>query len=226
MALETRGDEQIAADVRDALAWDSRLDASGVKADVHDGTVVLSGVVRRAADVSVAAEDAWRIKGVRRVDNRLAVSPSAARTDQEIAADVANTLRWDHRVDDRGIAIQVVGGVVTLTGAVSSIGEKRAAQEDARHVPGVVDLNDHLTVAPARRRPDAEIAGDVQAALLRDARIADGTRIGLSVRDGVVYLDGSVASVEERRSAIDDAWFTAGVRDVVADGLEVAPAGP
>jgi len=223
LAIGVRTDERIAADVRDALAWDSRIDASQVSVSVKNGEVILSGVVSRPFEMSIAAEDAWRIKGVRRVDVQLAVSPTAVRSDSDIAADLANVLRWDNRVDDRAIAIAVAGGVVTLNGTVGSVLEKRAAEEDARHVPGVVDVVSDLTVSPTRSRPDAELADDVQGALVRDARIADATRVHVLVRNGVVYLSGAVENVEERRSAEDDAWFTAGVRDVV-DDLRIEPA--
>jgi osmotically-inducible protein OsmY len=167
MATEMRTDEQIAADVRDALAWDSRLDASRVAVSVHRGEVTLSGVVARPSEVSAAAEDAWRIKGVRRVEPRLDVSPAATRGDSELATDLASVLRWDRRVDDRSIAVTVTGGVVALAGVVGSELERHAAEEDARHVAGVLDVVDELTISPTRQRSDAELVADVRTALDR-----------------------------------------------------------
>lgn len=222
MSTSTRTDEQIANDVRDALTWDSRFDASHVGVTVQDGEVTLTGVVARPSEVAIAAEDAWRIKGVRSVHPRLAVSPMAARTDSDIAADLTNALRWDNRVDDRAIVIAVAGGVVTLSGAVGSVVERRAAEEDARHVPGVVDVISLLSVSPAHRRADSEIEADVRGALTRDTRIVDPTRISVRSLDGVVHLSGGVNTADERRAAEDDAWFTAGVREVV-DEVRIVP---
>lgn len=222
MAARVRTDEQIAADVRDALAWDSRIDASHVSVSVQDGEVSLTGVVSRPTDVAIAAEDAWRIKGVRHVRPWLAVSPAAARTDSDIAADLVNSLKWDNRVDESNVHVAVAGGIVTLTGVVGSVVELRAAEEDAQYVPGVVDVVTRLTVSPAQRRPDADVEVDVRGALTRDARIVDPTRISVRSENGIVHLTGSVDDAEERRAAADDAWFTAGVRDVVNE-LGIVP---
>ena len=221
MANEIRTDEEIAADVRDTLQWDTRLDASHVNVAVDNGEVTLTGLVRYFGEKIAASEDAWRIKGVRAVHNRLAVSPTVARTDGDIAADVVNALNWDSRVDESGIVVGVAGGVVTLSGTVGSQSEKRAALEDAWQTAGVVDVNDQLEVVPTRRRSDFEVAADVRAALTRDARISDPTRISVQVTDGVVRLHGGVTTASERRAADEDARFTAGVVDV-HDELTIA----
>ncbi|MBI2942461.1 MAG: BON domain-containing protein [Chloroflexi bacterium] len=216
MALEERlPDEQIAAYVRDTLAWDTRLDATHVEVTVDDGKVTLTGLVRQASEKLAASEDAWRIKGVRAVHNRIAVSPLSARTEADISADVVNALRGDPRVDDKGIVVSVAGGVVTLSGVVASQSERRAAIDDAWHTVGVVDVVDQLAVSPQRRRPDTEIAADVRAALSRDARITDATRISARVHNGVVRLYGGVDRPAERQAAEEDARFTAGVVEVL-----------
>jgi len=69
-----------------------------------------------------------------------------ARSDAEIADDVRNRLVWDNWVDANRVNVQVTGGVVTLTGEVDSIVEKRAAGDDAWDTPGVRDVINNLTI--------------------------------------------------------------------------------
>ena len=210
-----RTDEEILRDVRDTLAWDSRIDDTNIKVEVENGAVRLSGHVGLYAEKLIAAEDAWRIKGVREVINELGVSPQPARSDAEITEDIMRAFRWDDRVDERNITVHVAGGAVRLTGTVRSATEKRAAEQDVWHVRGVVELEDELKVSPLRPRNDADIAADVRAALARDARISDAREIAVSCENRVVRLRGRVETSEERRAAEDDAWFTAGVVNVI-----------
>jgi len=54
----------------------SEIDGRALSVGVHDGAVVLAGVVRRLADGDLVERLAWSIPGVRSVDNRLRVDPS------------------------------------------------------------------------------------------------------------------------------------------------------
>ncbi len=222
---DSSSDETIAADVREALRWDSRLTADTIRVDVLDGIVTLSGNVRLLAERNLAAADAWRVKGVRQVIDDLAVSPSAERTDADILADVENSLAFDHRVDAGDLVVQVADGVITLSGVVGSTTERQAAIEDAWFTPGVVAVADRLDVNGSRMRPESEILASVREAITRDARIADATRISVSVAGDQVTLSGGVDRPEERRAAQDDAWFTAGVRSVT-NHLIISPLNP
>lgn len=208
---ERSNDERIASEIREALEYDSRLHPEGISVQVHQGVVTLIGKVGRHADRMVAAEDAWRVKGVAEVRNQLQVQPDILRRPEEVAAAVAAALRRDPRVDDRSVVVNVAEGLVRLSGTVSSEAERRAAEEDAWQVDGVVDISNELTVSVDRRRPDPEIEQDVRAALDADARIADPTQITVKSVAATVRLQGTVASAEERQAAEKDAWYTAGV---------------
>lgn len=222
MSTTVRTDAQIADDVRDTLKWDTRLQDGNVQVEVLDGIVTLTGNVRLLAETSIAADDAWRVKGVRQVINNVAVSPVAERSDSDIAADVVNALKYDNRVDLKSIVVQVAGGVVGLTGTAGSTIEQRAAEEDAWYTPGVVAVSNQINVSAAKQRPDDEILMGVREALARDARIIDATRISVAVDHGKVTLTGGVDRTDEWRVAEEDAWFTAGVTSVI-NHLTVSP---
>jgi len=70
----TRGDADIAADVRQALASDPALDAANINVSVVNGTVYLRGTVPTYYQVQQAANDAWGVAGVLNVVNELGVS--------------------------------------------------------------------------------------------------------------------------------------------------------
>jgi osmotically-inducible protein OsmY len=82
------------------------------------------------------------------------------KTDTQIHHDVIEELKWDSRVDETEVGVQVAAGVVTLTGTVTSWAKRVAAQEAARRVIGVLDVANDLKVKAAGglSRTDTEIA--------------------------------------------------------------------
>lgn len=136
-------------------------------------------------------------------------------------------------------------GVLTMEGELAGVAAKKLALERAAAVPGVRHVVDRLRVAPARHMGDAEIRDHVRDALMGEPalgtcalRIRAGQvvrpvreppraagAVEVSVRDGVVTLDGEVPGLSHKRLAGVLAWWVPGTRDVV-NGLEVAPPEP
>lgn len=157
------------------------------------------------------------------------------KTDTQIHHDVLEELKWDSRVDETDVGVEVDDGVVTLLGTVKSWPKRAAAEEAARRVSGVLDVaNDIKVVLPAARavgnlagvrsvdnrilvRRSTTIASDVrtaiEAALERRAE-REARRIRVDVHDGTVTLEGDVHSWAERTSVLAAARFTPGVRAV------------
>ena len=82
------------------------------------------------------------------------------KTDTQIHRDVLDELKWDSRVDETEVGIEIDDGVVTLTGTVAKNWGKRMAAEDAaRRVIGVLDVANDIKVAvPTAGPTDTEIA--------------------------------------------------------------------
>ena len=74
------------------------------------------------------------------------------RDDAEIRKDISNSLALDTAVDASHIGVDVSGGIVTLTGTVSSIREKGAAEDDAWSIPGVLNVHNNLKVQTSEPR--------------------------------------------------------------------------
>lgn len=68
------------------------------------------------------------------------------KTDSQIQVDVLEDLKWEPSVNHEHIGVAVTNGIVTLTGTVSTITEKKLAEDTALKVPGVKGIVEHLKV--------------------------------------------------------------------------------
>ena len=138
------------------------------------------------------------------------------RSDRDLKQRILNELKWDSRVKWASINGQVIDGVVTLTGSVSSYAEKIAAQDAAHRVAGVLDVANDIEAKPVDQfvRSDTEIAAAVRNALEWDALVPNEL-IQSSVSDGVVTLEGEVDYQRERTDAANAIRRLAGVVGVI-----------
>jgi osmotically-inducible protein OsmY len=122
--------------------------------------------------------------------------------DDAIQRDVLRELDWDARVTATDVGVAVRDGVVTLTGTVSSYGERLAAQEAAHRVGGVLDVaNDlHVKLPSADARDDTDIARAVRRTLEWHVQVPH-ERIQSTVSDGRVTLTGTVDFAHQREIA-------------------------
>jgi outer membrane lipoprotein SlyB len=73
----------------------------------------------------------------------------AVRSDAQVAADVQNRINTDTSISSREIGVQADHGIVTLSGNVTSDGERALAARDASTVDGVKTVVNNLTVRQA-----------------------------------------------------------------------------
>ncbi len=137
------------------------------------------------------------------------------KSDCLLKEEVLSELRWDSRVDESGIKVQVNSGIVTLTGTAPTYAGFLAAQEAAHRVAGVLDVaNDiQVNVLGTQVRSDTEIAQAVRHALAWDVLVPE-EQIQSTVSGGWVTLEGSVESLRQREEAGRAVRRLAGVRDV------------
>ncbi|MCW5756802.1 MAG: BON domain-containing protein [Phycisphaeraceae bacterium] len=140
---------------------------------------------------------------------------TAAKSDTQIKTDVLNELKWDTRVDETEVGVQVKGGVVTLTGHVPSYGKKIAAVEAAHRVHGVLDVVNELDVRlpMSWRKTDQDVAQAVRHALQWDVLVPD-EHISTTVSNGVVTLKGDVETWTQRADAESAIRRLGGVKGV------------
>ncbi|MCA9758714.1 MAG: BON domain-containing protein [Candidatus Eisenbacteria bacterium] len=229
-----KSDEDLARDVEDALAADPATRSYKAFVESHHGTVSLSGTVDSPLEKRLVDRVARGVKGVRSVENHVAVAYGAPRSDAEIEKEVEAALHWDPLIDNGLVEVAVEDGEVHLVGTVGSAAERRRAREDA-WTSGVHHVQDDLEVAHWARdeelraekyvhKSDEDIAAAVMAALRHDPRVFSFD-VDTSVRSGEVHLTGQVNNIKARRAAGRDAANTIGVRSVEND-LVVEPSEP
>ena len=148
------------------------------------------------------------------------------KTDAQIHHDVLEELKWDSRVDETEVGVQVASGVVTLTGSVTSWAKRVAAQEAAHRVIGVLDVANDIKVKAAGglTRTDTEIAQAVRRALEWDVFVPEA-KITSTVTDGWVTLDGAVDTWSQRNAAERAVRNLTGVK-LVLNKITVKPTKP
>ena len=137
------------------------------------------------------------------------------KSDTQLQHDVMAELKWEPSVDATHIGVTAAEGVVTLTGHVSSFGEKWHAEAAAQRVAGVHALAVELKVSlgdPSARN-DADIAAAVENTLMwttclpRDA-------VKVMVEGGWVTLTGEVDWEYQRQAAAGSVRYLVGVKDL------------
>ena len=136
------------------------------------------------------------------------------KTDSELRHEVLRELSWDTRTWNQKIDVDVIEGVVTLSGTASSYGRRKAAEAAAHRVFGVMDVANEILIKIERPHNDLEIAHAVRQALEWDAFVPD-TQITSTVSGGWVTLEGKVDSLTERGDAARAVENLTGVAGVI-----------
>lgn len=138
------------------------------------------------------------------------------KTAAELRRDVLAELEWEPSVDERSIGVSVSGGVVTLTGRITSYAEGRAAVRAAERLAGVQGVVNELAVEPADdSRPDDEAIAEAAVKALRwHARVPEGS-VKPIVSDGWMTLEGEVDRRYQKELAYRAVRDLAGVRGIV-----------
>ena len=213
-----RKDSEIRADVLAEMAWDPKVTVADIGATVKDGYVTLTGVASTFATKYAATDAAFRVYGVKDVDNDMIVDPAAfgLRTDELIAADVRSMLALDLEVPDTRITVSVLVGVVTLSGDVDYFYQRDAAEDDAASILGVRDVISDIAVLEQASALD--ISEQLAAAFARNGELFDDN-VSVTTNGHSVSLSGTVRYWSEYDEAEDIAWRAPGVTSVKNDIL-------
>jgi osmotically-inducible protein OsmY len=135
------------------------------------------------------------------------------RPDADVQREVRRALLLDSLVP-LTVDARVRGGIVTLSGSVSSEWERADAISLASFVPGVWGIADQLSVVPGSGPGEASVSEAVQAALAHTA-IADLADLTVDTPSpGTVTLAGAVTSRSDHDLAMATAWSVADVKTI------------
>jgi len=163
---------------------------------------------------------------------------------QAIIRKVHGALEYEPRVNLHRYPIKIdfSDGAVVLEGEIENIAAKKLALRLAGAIEEVRGVVDRLHVLPSERKGDGAIRDSLCAFLLREPELRKCTirahakdrveilrdppdatgDIEVAIENGVITLEGSVASLTHKRVAGVLAWWTPGCRDVV-NALNVLP---
>jgi osmotically-inducible protein OsmY len=221
VAISTRTDEEIKADVLEELKWDTRVSPNEVGVVVKDGIVTLTGWVDSYLKKIAAEEAAHRVRGVKAVANDIEVRlpGSAERTDADLARAVLNALQWEADIPAGKIDVTVSQGWVTLKGEVEYGFQKRLAARAVERHSGVKGVTNLIMVKP--QVTPSDLKEKIEKALVRNAA-TDARNIQVEVQGNKVILRGTVRSYAEKKEAEDTAWAAPAVTEV-EDRIVVSP---
>jgi osmotically-inducible protein OsmY len=216
-----RNDADIRDDVRMRLAASTSIPIRILGVDVENGEVTLTGEVHSAAQQEEARLLAAEVRGVRAVYSKLVVSYPTTRPDSEIQQDIFDSLHRDIYLTGLPITVSVADGVATLGGEAGNAYERQRAEDKARVVNNVREVNNKITVRwweehGVRKEmpfPDALAIQDaIYDELDLDSRIAVSNIRAETQPAGFVTLRGTVPTLQQKRIAEQDAMNVVGVR--------------
>ncbi len=142
----------------------------------------------------------------------------ASDTDDKIESSFKKTYVYQTYLKDDGIKTEAKEGVVTLTGTVSEESHKALAQDTAAGLPGVTRVDNQLATkaAVAAENADTWIARKVKMALMFHRNV-NASKTDVTVKDGVVSLNGEAASAAQKELTGEYAKDIEGVKSVKND---------
>ena len=150
-ASKELSDSWITLKTKLSLFADERVSGTDVHVTTRQGVIVLTGKVGTEEARLAAEETAATIEGAKKVENHLAVVPTAARKtvdrkDDQIAKDVESRIEKDPSLKKADIDVHADKGMVTLTGKAPTLRTSVRASEVAYRVPGVRAVHNELSV--------------------------------------------------------------------------------
>ena len=127
-----------------------------VGSEVHEGRVLLTGVVPTAEDRVEAVRLTWQADGVLEVLNEIQVSDRDGIIDYFKDVKVTTQLRYqmlrDRDISDVNYSVETVNGIVYLMGIARDQSELEKVTSHARNIAGVEKVISHVRLSDDKRR--------------------------------------------------------------------------
>jgi osmotically-inducible protein OsmY len=142
---QTTNDIDIANAALYALKWHTWIPNEKIKVTVTDGWITLEGTVDWQYQREAARETVCHLQGVKGVTNRIAITVRPQPKD--IRDKIEAAFRRSAEVDARHVQVDAHDNTIVLTGNVSSSSEWAEAERVAWAAPGVIAVDNRLTVS-------------------------------------------------------------------------------
>lgn len=223
LGQNAQADNNIQADLQNSLKKYKTIQIS-----VKDNVVDLEGSVNDFATKEEIDKKAHRVKNVAAVRNQIQVAGAGEVSDQELQQQIVKKLQYD-RVGYgnafNAISVNVLNGVVTLSGNALGPVAADSAVSLASHFPHVQDVVNEITVDPVSGFDDQSRVAVYRAIYgfpsLNKYAIDPAQPIRITVVGGNVTLNGVVLSQADKDTAGIRANGVPGIFKVT-NNLEVA----
>lgn len=147
-------DADLAAAALHALSWDASVPEDLIQVTVREGVIDLEGTVERHFQRNAAERAVRRLRGVRAVANHIRIEhPVPPETTN---GGIEAALLRSATIDSKGVQIEIVGRKVILTGDVRSHAERDEVERIAWRAPGVLEVENCVTITPWGTGPAEE----------------------------------------------------------------------
>jgi osmotically-inducible protein OsmY len=227
-----RSDTDITQEIRRRIISSPVIQSQNLEVSAVNGDVTLRGSAASYSESQQADLLASEVRGVKSVNNEIAVAFATNRPDTEVQSDIKAKLARDVYLVGLPINATVNGGLVTLAGQVGNAFQKERAQADALWIDNVRDVKNDLKVVwwedqgERQKAPypsDQDLAKAVHDELHQDLRVWDPWTIDVDAKYGHVTLRGTVPTYHQKNVADEDAKEVVGVA-WVSNMIQVSPA--
>jgi osmotically-inducible protein OsmY len=188
------------------------LEAANIQARVIRGVAYLDGSVWNWSQKRMAGELCRTLRGIRAVVNMLRVRPLPIMDDASLKKGIRRMLAGHPNIDR--VSLQVVYGVVRLSGCVPDEAEKRRVEGKVWAMPGVRHVVSTLQVGPSTATNDLQIVNEILKGLAGCLGL-DISTVTVKSQGGTVRLSGTVPNHHLRSAAEDLACWMPLVHSVV-----------
>ena len=143
---DEKSDTEIAEAVRNALTWHSAVNEDLIDIKVDGGWVFLDGTVHWEYERRAAEKAVEQLLGVKGVINRVRIKSQVV-DPVEVRKAIRAAFHRHAAVDSSNISVEVTGSSVKLAGKVRSWAEKKDADEVAKSMPGITDVDNQLEIS-------------------------------------------------------------------------------
>lgn len=143
---DERNDTEIAHAALAALKWSTVVPHERLTVAVTGGRLTLCGTLDWQYQKDAAARAVGNLTGLTAVINHIIVQPRVKATDVRDKIEAA--FRRSAEIDARRVNVTVTDGKVILSGNVHSWAERQEAERAAWAAPGVILVDDRLSIVP------------------------------------------------------------------------------
>jgi len=137
-------------------------------------------------------------------------------SDEELKMQISTLLKNDRNLGSYGLNCDVVNGEVQLQGIVDTLREKKWAEDLVQQVPGVINVDNAISVSTDGAITDQDIIQEVEEELKGDPE-GNPNKIGVkSAHRGKVVLAGRTENRAEIERAVNAASKARGVTEVIS----------